>query len=88
MTQNGLKHILNMFLKSVTKTDLDPPPNVKNVTLFFFFLMKASLNKKNAKLKFILQVHLIIDFYNIRYGSIYVVDLWLTRVVVPKLVSL
>ena len=35
MTQNGLKHILNMFLKSVTKTILDPPTNVKNVTLFF-----------------------------------------------------
>ena len=26
MTQNGLKHILNIFFKSVTKTDLDPPP--------------------------------------------------------------
>ena len=25
MTQNGLKHISNMFLKSVTNTDLDPP---------------------------------------------------------------
>ena len=35
MTQNGLKHILNMFLKSVTKTDLDPPLSVTNVTLLF-----------------------------------------------------
>ena len=25
MTQNGLKPILNMFLKSVTDTNLDPP---------------------------------------------------------------
>ena len=33
MTQNGLKHILKMFLKNVTKTDLDPP----------LFLMEASL---------------------------------------------
>ena len=29
-----------MFLKSVTKTNLDPPPSVTNVTLFF---LKASL---------------------------------------------
>ena len=36
MTQNDLKHILNMFLKSVTKTDLlTPPPIVTNVTRFF-----------------------------------------------------
>ena len=26
MTQKILKYILNMFLKSVTKTDLDSPP--------------------------------------------------------------
>ena len=25
MTHNGLKHILNMFLKSVMKDDLEPP---------------------------------------------------------------
>ena len=25
MSQNGLKHISNMFFKSVTNTDLDPP---------------------------------------------------------------
>ena len=29
--------------KSVTKTGPDPPPNVKNVTLFFF--LKASLTR-------------------------------------------
>ena len=41
MTQNGLKHILNMFVKSATKTDRDPPSqNAKNVHIFF----KASLN--------------------------------------------
>ena len=42
MTQNGLnlKHILNMFLRSVTKTDLDPPQIQKRL---HFFLMKASL---------------------------------------------
>ena len=35
MAQNGLKHILNMYLKSVTKTDLLTPPSiVPNVTLF------------------------------------------------------
>ena len=44
MTQNGLKHILNMFLKSVTRTDLDPPPNVKNVTLSFFLFFEVFPN--------------------------------------------
>ena len=38
-----MKHILNMFLKSVTRTDLDPPPQCKKCYTFFFFLMKASL---------------------------------------------
>ena len=39
-------HVIQyMFLKSVTRTDLGPPPNVKNVTLFF---LKASL--RHAKL--------------------------------------
>ena len=34
-------HILNIFLKSVAKTDLDSPRNANNVTLFF---MKACLS--------------------------------------------
>ena len=29
MTPHGLKHTLNLFLKSVTKIDFDPPPNAK-----------------------------------------------------------
>ena len=44
MTQNSLKHIvLNMFLKSVLKTDLDPP-NAKNL-LFFERLVFCFLKK-------------------------------------------
>ena len=34
MTQNGLKHILNMFLKSVTKTSLDPLPPMQKMLHF------------------------------------------------------
>ena len=35
MTQNGLKQILNMFLKSVMKTNLDPIPQCKKILPFF-----------------------------------------------------
>ena len=38
MTQNGLKHILNIFLKSVTKTDLDPPSRMHKMLHFFLRL--------------------------------------------------
>ena len=34
MTQNGLKHILNMFLKSVTNTDFFTPPPKSNKCFF------------------------------------------------------
>ena len=46
LTQNGLKYILNMFLKSVTKTDLDAPKCKKCYTFF----MKASLILRDTKM--------------------------------------
>ena len=36
-----MKHIINVFFKSVTKTYLDLPPNEKNVTLMRDSLRKA-----------------------------------------------
>ena len=44
MTQNGLKWILNTTLKILTFFGRTPPP-LPNVTIFFFFLMKAFLRK-------------------------------------------
>ena len=38
----GLKHILIMFLKSVMKTDLDPPPTAAAESIYMV-LMKSSL---------------------------------------------
>ena len=39
MTQNGFKHILNMFLKSVTKTErLNPPSKCYKCYTFFLRL--------------------------------------------------
>ena len=39
MTQNGLKYLLNMFLKSVMKmkAHFDPQPQPHNVKMFFLF---------------------------------------------------
>ena len=45
MTQNGLKHILNMFLKSVMKIGLDP--QMQTILNFFYnegFLKVVNLN--------------------------------------------
>ena len=57
MTQNGLKHILKMFLKSVTKTALLTPLGVTNVTLF----LKASL-KMEIQNEFLLQLERFREF--------------------------
>ena len=44
MTQNGMKWILNITLKTVKFFIFDPPPQRGKISrIFFFFLMKASL---------------------------------------------
>ena len=44
MTQNGLNHILNMFLKSLTKTNHDPFSHKMLVTLLVTILVTVSVS--------------------------------------------